>query len=1151
MTGKINLRKIISIFLSFVMIMACAPTPVIALDSDSLHLTEAINDPIVIDPILSDDVIESVTPEELMNRAPDEKTLIELKEMTVDVSSLPSFIDSGKALQKGHVNRLKSRESNLNTVVFQNNDGTETTYIFMRPVKYIDDNGVVQDKSDKVTSLTDRTYSHGMMNNNVKALFPKSSNYGAKIQYQNYSVQMKPDTTYSSVPSVIDDTTIVYNGVFGENTLLKYQTKLNGVKEDIVLIKNVGQNEFGFTLTLTNLSPTLINDIWYLKNSSNDIVASLGEVIISDSAGNDTKGTMSIKSASSKGTFNVKISVPQAFLNSASTVYPVYIDPTVTISEQGTYYGYDDNGFSYLEYYDAIQDTGVYSSSGAAATAIANPNYHKLGYDGVSIGTIIYKLYDFYGEFGQYKTLEAGQINSALMYITVGIGTNTTLTAAPMTSTWNSTTYGENPIAIYDDGLSDNVSTNNTSQLNIDETAGQRAIDITAIVKGWADYNNGESSQAYENPENGFLLSSTLGATYHSVTAVEESSPNSIYVEMDTSSTGGNYYVNNTLTGRFLSKSGTSSISAEEFSNNNDIVWKFQYIGNNQYYIRSMSDSNKVLCYLDNAVKLSTLIENDAKYIWQVTSASGGGVILKNKSNNKVLKYDKSLDDDNNGTTLPFALIDPITSSDPNYKQTVWALMRINNYVNLQSVKVTNGGWIGVGSEQNSQLSIQPSNASWKSNSNFYWESGDPSVATISETGRITGVSNGFAQIIVTHKPTGTSYTFYMTVGVAMNDGTYYAMNKSTGRYLSVEGSSVAENAFVEVWSFLSDSQEQWQITYSGSGYYRIKSVLSGKYLTVSGGSTSAGANVVQVSQMSTANHIKITKTPTGAFKLAAMTGESNNCCIGIQSSATQNGTNCSQLIYTDDTNYQDEWLLYNCDYSFVIKHYYDNGYDVRFGNSYSDIVTYQNICSNILLNIFGINTSVTVQGYTSCSDTCTDTPVTLSDTTTSCSHSLTDHKTRNKLRKDIIDQFGAGTSITTKVSWTGHVLESGSSCTYVDDQIIIMSIGMVTDASHTNLPSSQIRYERIYTLLHESSHALGAPDHYCYDKTSSNCNNPTNDCWRCDRGLSAEPSCLMSYRMNDLESRLNNNNLSNIYCSQCMSSTHAKGIVTHLDDHH
>lgn len=1150
MAGKINLRKIISIFLSFVMIMACAPTSVIALDSDSLHLTEAINDPIVIDPILSDDVIESVTPEELMNRAPDEKTLIELKEMTVDVSSLPSFIDSGKALQKGHVNRLKSRESNLNTVVYQNNDGTETTYIFMRPVKYIDDNGVVQDKSDKVTSLTDRTYSHGMMNNNVKALFPKSSNYGAKIQYQNYSVQMKPDTTYSSVPSVIDDTTIVYNGVFGENTLLKYQTKLNGVKEDIVLIKNVGQNEFGFTLTLTNLSPTLINDIWYLKNSSNDIVASLGEVIISDSAGNDTKGTMSIESASSKGTFNVKISVPQDFLNSASTVYPVYIDPTVTISEQGTYYGYDDNGFSYVEYYDAIQDTGVYSSSGAAATAIANPNYHKLGYDGVSIGTIIYKLYDFYGEFGQYKTLEAGQINSALMYITVGIGSNTTLTAAPMTSTWNSTTYGENPIAIYDDGLSDNVSTNNTSQLNIDETAGQRAIDITAIVKGWADYNNGESSHAYENPENGFLLSSTLGAIYHSVTAVEESSPNSIYVEMDTSSIGGKYYVNNMLSGQFIRSLGMS-VTTSTYATGSSIKWIFEYIGNDRYYIRSALNPNYVLRCIGPNVYLSALpAAPTMEYSWEISSASGGGVIIKSAYNLMALRYDQSAENDDDEYTKPLQLITPVNSSNENYDKMVWGLMRVDNYVNLTSFTVTNAEWLSVGSQQNSQLSIQPTNASWRSKSNFDWKSEDTSVATIDETGRITAVSNGYSKIVVTHKPTGISGSFYVTVGQAITNGNYYFKNKGSGLYLDVEGPSAAENANIQVWSFHTGSQERWQITYSGLGYYFVKSLFSNKYMSVSGGS-SVSAAIIQVSTQSEASKWKITKTISDAYKITAQCGEVNNRCLGILSTLASNGTNCSQITYTSDANYQDEWLLYNCDYSFVIKHYYDNGYDVRFGNSYSDIVTYQNICSNILLNIFGINTSVTVQGYTSCSDTCTDTPVTLSDTTTSCSHGLTDHKTRNKLRKDIIDQFGAGTSITTKVSWTGHVLESGSSCTYVNDQIIIMSIGMVTDASHTNLPSSQIRYERIYTLLHESSHALGAPDHYCYDKTSSNCNNPTNDCWRCDRGLSAEPSCLMSYRMNDLESRLNNNNLSNIYCSQCMSSTHAKGIVTHLDDHH
>ena len=37
----------------------------------------------------------------------------------------------------------------------------------------------------------------------------------------------------------------------------------------------------------------------------------------------------------------------------------------------------------------------------------------------------------------------------------------------------------------------------------------------------------------------------------------------------------------------------------------------------------------------------------------------------------------------------------------------------------------------------------------------------------------------------------------------------------------------------------------------------------------------------------------------------------------------------------------------------------------------------------------------------------------------------------------------------------------------------------------------------------------------------------------------------------NDLETRLDNNNLDTIYCSQCLSTTHEKGIFTHLNAHH
>lgn len=91
----------------------------------------------------------------------------------------------------------------------------------------------------------------------------------------------------------------------------------------------------------------------------------------------------------------------------------------------------------------------------------------------------------------------------------------------------------------------------------------------------------------------------------------------------------------------------------------------------------------------------------------------------------------------------------------------------------------------------------------------------------------------------------------------------------------------------------------------------------------------------------------------------------------------------------------------------------------------------------------------------------------------------------------------------------------------------------------------------RINTLLHEISHQLGAVDHYCYDITSSDCDNPTNDCYRCDHGLTSPPTCIMSARFADIENIVLSGNSSILYCDQCKSSTHTYGIPAHLKKHH
>lgn len=915
--------KIISFFLSVVVTVACLPATANSLNTNAVDVSTevvepTITDPVIIDPIFEEAKIESATLEQLTSRAPDEKTVYELQEMEVDTSSLPSFIEANYALQKGHVNRLKSAEKNLNTIVFQNKDGTETTYIFLKPVKYVDENGEVKDKSDKIAPIIDATYSYGVLNNNSKIYFPKNVTAGTKIQYQNYTIQMTPVTTYSASPTYLNETEVAYNGVFGTNTVLKYQTKLNGLKEDIVLVKNTGLNEFDFTLTLTNLTPVLIDNIWYLKNSGDEIIASLGRIIIKDSDGNGTEGSMTISPSTARNTYAVKIIVPADFLSADSTVYPVYVDPSTTIFETDSYY----NEYGYLCSYNAILDTGMYTTAEAVANAEANQDYHNSSIT----GKIVYKLYDFYGENGQFTTLRSSQIGNAFLHINVGSGASATLTVNPMLGTWNQATYGEDPIAISDFMIWMAYSTEISSSLYLDSTGGQRSINITDIVRGWADYNNGESSVPYNNPEYGFVLSNDLTSSSRTIAAVEEFYANSVYVTLDTSNLGGSYYFANAYSGKFLKRHTSASVNTSNYYNTDNIRWYLEYIGNDKFYIRSMYNTNYALCGSGDSVSLSYMPANPPdNYVWTISNATGGGVILKCVGcSYYVLKHD--------GLSLSLAVMP--SSTDATYKQIVWGAVQQSNYVNLSSFTVDNIDWIAVGSQKNSAVNDVPSDSTYSSANWFEWQSNDTDVATVDNFGRVTGVSTGYALITAAHKPTGISYSFYVTVGQTISNGTYYIMNKATGRFLEVEGSSSAENAYIQEWEMHDGIHEKWRISYFGSGYYEIQSAYSNKYINVYNGSTAAGAIIVQSSTRSPANRWKITKLLKGPLKFTAECSEESNRCLGISSIAGYNGVNCLQTTYSDDADYRDEWYISSTEKRIKINVQMDNGYISRYTNS-------------------------------------------------------------------------------------------------------------------------------------------------------------------------------------------------------------------------
>ncbi|MEE1115715.1 MAG: RICIN domain-containing protein, partial [Clostridia bacterium] len=827
------------------------------------------------------------------------KTLKELKEMTLDVSSLPKFIKPEVAREKGHVNRLNVQETNLHTVIYQNSDGSKSTYIFVNSVKYIDKNGNVRDKSTQITRFEGNIYPYAMTDNDVQVYFPEDSGKATLIKFEDFSVSITPRSTNTSVLSYnTNDEKITYNQAFGANTAIVYKPYLHGLNEVIVLNQNVGTNEFDFELTATNLSPIEINGSWYLQNQENETIASLGVITVRDSVGNTVEGDITISSIG-RNTYELTVEVPKSFLEADSTVYPVYVDSST--------YMYSDNlnceGYSE---YNSIQDTGLYTTQIAVTNAIANNTYHKVGYNSSATGKVIYKLYDFYSEDGSFKELTEGQIASAKLHIPVQAGTATTFAVNPMTATWT----GDNPTALCDSTLWNAYSENYASSATIDATDGDKEIDITQIIKGWARYNDGVSLNNYDNPANGFVLSSSSTSSYRNVAVASGIVFADVYISLDTTSISGGYYINNILTGNFLRKGSGTKGTVSKYEDLDQLRWSLEYIGNGKYYIRSLYN-NYVLYGTQSTVFVRSLPTNPTDYfLWEVYPSYGGGVIIKNAESGYVLRYNNEAAANTDTATTALCLSEPLSSSDPKYRETAWGILPTDSYINLESFEISIVDWVDVNSTTQYEVSsVYPLDSSWANDDFFEWEIIETTVAEFVDDDEIRGKDNGYTVISVEHKPTGQKYVFTLVVGQMIpSTENYQIKNIYSGKYMTVEASSTGNGANIEQNESTTGLQQQWQFYYTDSGYYRIKSVLSNKYIATS--SSVSGASIIQTSTLSDASLWKIMVTEDGNYKFISKLAESNDIVISLPSSSTSNGLNLTQRVYTDNTVYTDEWII-------------------------------------------------------------------------------------------------------------------------------------------------------------------------------------------------------------------------------------------------
>lgn len=301
-------------------------------------------------------------------------TLEQLQTAKLKESDIPEVVLKENIENLGHVNRLYEQEPDLSSVIFQNTDLTKTMYMFDSPVKYVDNFGKIKDKSNKLSFDNEKGYIN--KENDVKLAFPKALDSENKISlsYKDINISLAPLYEKDSISKITEKSddiqnqaaaakeienivskavleknekaiadTIKYENAFGDNTSLRYTPTFEGFKEDIILDAYTGQNEFKFILDI-NIGKELQAEASknrILFYDSDEYIAKLDPIYVYDSfigeydADKETHDTydneMKIEQ-NEDGSYLLTVIANREFLEDENTVYPVIVDPTLTIN---------------------------------------------------------------------------------------------------------------------------------------------------------------------------------------------------------------------------------------------------------------------------------------------------------------------------------------------------------------------------------------------------------------------------------------------------------------------------------------------------------------------------------------------------------------------------------------------------------------------------------------------------------------------------------------------------------------------------------------------------------------------------------------------------------------------------------------------------
>lgn len=546
---------------------------------------------------------------------------------------LSQYVQYESAQSLGHVKLLEQTE---NTLTYLNYDNTKTLYYYGTDIAYLDSNGKLVEKDITLQANTNQS-AYSMKSNDIQTILPQNISEGVSITHNGKSATLTPifsnnqqqlAVNADNIPLVSasaslnsQENAITYSSTFGNSTSITYTPLLNGIKEDIILQQYTGISEFSFLLETNGMGVYYDEEAELFYTASAEDVQDgfvIGRIYVYDNSDKLEIGTTTITILEENEKYLLTISVNPEFLSASDTVYPVTIDPTLTINQPAniedaiTYSNYPNNSYGGYQY----AYIGNYNNYGIGQLLVRFPNLNS---------------------DSTWNAMTSGDITSAYYYMYCG--TSSAASSIQPHLYWGNT-WTESGVKYSNINWAE-VYPHSMPSTNIPTTAGNYGFNITGTVKSWkegmasaslglvfknTDETTSTKVKCFRTKE---YANAHSGATMpYLVINYNSSTPPVQTVELET----GYYFIKN-HSNKYIDAANSGTTNGTDvllwdvhFASNQR--WYIQHMGNGYYLINPAYTTLVLGAYNGSSpgtqVKLCTYTVNDTHTRWKITQNSDG-----------------------------------------------------------------------------------------------------------------------------------------------------------------------------------------------------------------------------------------------------------------------------------------------------------------------------------------------------------------------------------------------------------------------------------------------------------------------------------------------------------------------------------------------